>query len=177
MSQASRYALPCPGGRRGHRCSRAARSISAGIGVRLKKLGSVTRNDTRVGPETENETPRSHPSAHGDDGSGEWARRDSNARPLAPEADSERWPALIGAEIQQLSRYHRWLGRNGAEEQCYHHRYRGSPDVLAWPRMPPRCSRFPALARSQRRSNRLPLLHPLPLALQDGLSLLGDLSL
>jgi hypothetical protein len=54
---------------------------------RLGALGFVTRNVTREGQAEENETPASMDLPTGEE-LPEWARRDSNARPLAPEASA-----------------------------------------------------------------------------------------
>jgi len=54
---------------------------------RLGALGFVTRNVTREEPEAKVETPTSMDLQVGEDVP-EWARRDSNARPLAPEASA-----------------------------------------------------------------------------------------
>jgi integrase len=54
---------------------------------RLGALGSVTRNVTREAVVEENETPASMDLQAGEE-LPEWARRDSNARPLAPEASA-----------------------------------------------------------------------------------------
>ena len=51
---------------------------------RLGNIGFVTRNVTREGAGVENEEPRDTEVSTGEDVP-EWARRDSNARPLAPE--------------------------------------------------------------------------------------------
>jgi hypothetical protein len=54
---------------------------------RLGNVGFVTRNVTRVGGGEGNEEPRDTEVSTGED-LPEWARRDSNARPLAPEASA-----------------------------------------------------------------------------------------
>jgi hypothetical protein len=54
---------------------------------RLGALGSVTRNVTRDEAVAESEAPASMDLQAGEDVP-EWARRDSNARPLAPEASA-----------------------------------------------------------------------------------------
>ena len=52
---------------------------------RLQALGFGTTNDTTGTPEAENATPRERETLNGDVTSDEWARPDSNRRPLAPE--------------------------------------------------------------------------------------------
>jgi len=52
---------------------------------RLAVLGIVTRSVTRGVEPSEKTNPREGTSPSGDNISDEWARRDSNARPLAPE--------------------------------------------------------------------------------------------
>ena len=54
---------------------------------RLGSLGFVTQNVTAEGVRTGNEEPRDTEVSTGED-LPEWARRDSNARPLAPEASA-----------------------------------------------------------------------------------------
>lgn len=54
---------------------------------RLGRVGFVTRNVTAERGREENETPASTEVPSGED-LPEWARRDSNARPLAPEASA-----------------------------------------------------------------------------------------
>jgi hypothetical protein len=54
---------------------------------RLGSVGLVTRNVTRNVVGSENEEPRDTEVSTGED-LPEWARRDSNARPLAPEASA-----------------------------------------------------------------------------------------
>jgi hypothetical protein len=54
---------------------------------RLGALGFVTRNVTREEAGQESETPAGMDLPAGEDVP-EWARRDSNARPLAPEASA-----------------------------------------------------------------------------------------
>jgi hypothetical protein len=54
---------------------------------RLGNVGFVTRNVTRAGAGDRNEEPRDTEVSTGED-LPEWARRDSNARPLAPEASA-----------------------------------------------------------------------------------------
>ena len=55
---------------------------------RLQALGVVTGNDTAAGGEAENTAPRERETRSGDVTSDEWARPDSNRRPLAPEASA-----------------------------------------------------------------------------------------
>ena len=55
---------------------------------RLRRLGFVTPNDTRTADGFENETPHASVSDGEAESLNEWARRDSNARPLAPEASA-----------------------------------------------------------------------------------------
>ena len=55
---------------------------------RLQALGFVTGNDTAAANESENTTPRERETPNGDVTSDEWARPDSNRRPLAPEASA-----------------------------------------------------------------------------------------
>ena len=55
---------------------------------RLKALGFVTGNDTAAADEREKTTPRKRETRSGDVSSDEWARPDSNRRPLAPEASA-----------------------------------------------------------------------------------------
>ena len=54
---------------------------------RLGNVGFLTRNVTRDGAEEGNEEPRDTDVSTGED-LPQWARRDSNARPLAPEASA-----------------------------------------------------------------------------------------
>ena len=54
---------------------------------RLGNVGFVTRNVTRGAVEGENNAP-AHMEVEAGDEVPEWARRDSNARPLAPEASA-----------------------------------------------------------------------------------------
>jgi hypothetical protein len=58
------------------------------LGERLQRLGVVSSIGTTGQRTAANETAPAQLSEHGDDGSDEWARRDSNARPLAPEASA-----------------------------------------------------------------------------------------
>jgi integrase len=58
------------------------------LGERLRGLGFVTRFDTRESRLLQNESPRAPVTDGEAEGSIEWARRDSNARPLAPEASA-----------------------------------------------------------------------------------------
>jgi hypothetical protein len=55
---------------------------------RLQALGFGTTNDTTATAGIENDEPRNHVSGGGAQDSDEWARRDSNPRPLAPEASA-----------------------------------------------------------------------------------------
>ena len=55
---------------------------------RLQALGFGTTNDTAGTAEPENTTPRERETRSGDVTSDEWARPDSNRRPLAPEASA-----------------------------------------------------------------------------------------
>ena len=57
------------------------------LGDRLRKLGFVTGNVTGGAGLLETESPAGTEVQAGDDVP-EWARRDSNARPLAPEASA-----------------------------------------------------------------------------------------
>jgi integrase len=57
------------------------------LGDRLRRLGFVTGNFTGGGAGGRNEQPRDTEVSTGED-LPEWARRDSNARPLAPEASA-----------------------------------------------------------------------------------------
>jgi hypothetical protein len=57
------------------------------LGDRLRRLGFVTGNVTGDGAGEETEIPRDTEVSTGED-LPEWARRDSNARPLAPEASA-----------------------------------------------------------------------------------------
>jgi hypothetical protein len=58
--------------------------LSVQLGDRLRRLGLVTGKDTGGGAGPGTETPASTEVEAGEDVP-EWARRDSNARPLAPE--------------------------------------------------------------------------------------------
>jgi integrase len=58
------------------------------LGDQLIRLGFVTGNVTGGGLDAENEKTRASVTDGGDESSSEWARRDSNARPLAPEASA-----------------------------------------------------------------------------------------
>ena len=64
---------------------------------RLGNVGFVTRNVTTERAGAENETPTSTEVEAGEVVP-EWARRDSNARPLAPERRPDRQPPPEGAE-------------------------------------------------------------------------------
>jgi hypothetical protein len=57
------------------------------LGGRLRRLGFVTGNVTGAGGGGRDEEPGDTEVSTGDD-LPEWARRDSNARPLAPEASA-----------------------------------------------------------------------------------------
>ena len=57
------------------------------LGDRLRRLGFGTGNVTGGGAGGRNEAPRDTEASTGQD-LPEWARRDSNARPLAPEASA-----------------------------------------------------------------------------------------
>jgi hypothetical protein len=70
----------------------------------------------RVGPE--NEIPDSTEVQAGQDASG-WARRDSNARPLAPERRPDRQPPSANAEPQALSPSGRSLPLTRAGGVCH----------------------------------------------------------
>jgi hypothetical protein len=58
------------------------------LGDQLVRLGFVTGNVAGGDQEAKNENPRPSATGGGDESSSEWARRDSNARPLAPEASA-----------------------------------------------------------------------------------------
>ena len=58
------------------------------LGDQLVLLAPDTVVDTAAAGEAENEKPRASVTDGGDESSSEWARRDSNARPLAPEASA-----------------------------------------------------------------------------------------
>src|SRR5687768_8464624 len=58
------------------------------LGDRLRDLLAGTRNDTRDWKRSENEKPRASVTDGEADTSVPWARRDSNSRPLAPEASA-----------------------------------------------------------------------------------------
>jgi hypothetical protein len=55
------------------------------LGDQLVRLASDAGIDTAVEGTPQNKKPRRSVTDGGDEGSSEWARRDSNARPLAPE--------------------------------------------------------------------------------------------
>ena len=84
------------------------------LGDQLIRLGFDTTIVTnRVGEQQK--LPRSHRNASGGK-LPEWARRDSNARPLAPEAQAGSWPALAAAEfveLRVLMAYSRWPALTG----------------------------------------------------------------
>jgi hypothetical protein len=58
------------------------------LGDQLVLLAPDTVVDTAAEGGTENEKPRASLTDGGDESPSEWARRDSNARPLAPEASA-----------------------------------------------------------------------------------------
>ncbi len=58
------------------------------LGEELSRLGFVIKIVIKPDQAAENEHPREPLTAHGDQAWSEWARRDSNARPLAPEASA-----------------------------------------------------------------------------------------
>jgi hypothetical protein len=70
--------------------------------VPMRALGFVTTIDTTVMTETKNETPLTPKHERGNT----WARRDSNARPLAPEA----W--YHNRKIRQVVVILRWCARS-----------------------------------------------------------------
>ncbi len=61
---------------------------AAVIGDRLARLGIVTRKDTRTPAPPETRPPRIEPTDDEAESYDSWARRDSNPRPLAPEASA-----------------------------------------------------------------------------------------
>jgi integrase len=58
------------------------------LGEALRRLGFVIKIVIKPDQAAENEHPREPLTAHGDQAWSEWARRDSNPRPLAPEASA-----------------------------------------------------------------------------------------
>jgi hypothetical protein len=66
---------------------------------RLHRLGFVTGNVTGSGAGAGNEIPASTEVQAGDDVP-EWARRDSNARPLAPERRPDRQSPLASDDFR-----------------------------------------------------------------------------
>jgi len=62
------------------------------LGEQLIRLGFDTNSVTNPGAGPQQTNPRDHGSDGGDGDAAAWARRDSNARPLAPERPPEREP-------------------------------------------------------------------------------------
>jgi hypothetical protein len=58
------------------------------LGDRLRSMGIITGNVTRAINDAENKMPRASVTDGEAKSSDSWARRDSNARPLAPEASA-----------------------------------------------------------------------------------------
>jgi hypothetical protein len=58
------------------------------LGDQLRRIGFVIKSVIKSEEGPENNDPREHLSDGGENSWDEWARRDSNARPLAPEASA-----------------------------------------------------------------------------------------
>jgi hypothetical protein len=80
------------------------RQVARALGSAARRLGLETGEETRRGAGVESGTPTDTEAREGADVS-EWARRESNARPLAPEAGEasagRRTSALASSEPQE----------------------------------------------------------------------------
>lgn len=73
------------------------------LGEQLLRLGFVIKSVIKPERRSENKAPRERLTASGEETSDSWARRDSNARPLAPEASPSIWLRRDGLGLGVVS--------------------------------------------------------------------------